>query len=404
MNMKKMSQRIIALFATLVMISGVCAASVSAATTTTKQKYNNYVILSDSTESGWGLPQYQNYWKYVEKRKVICFRNIQKSAPWWVARATGANLKQYAMPGARTTELLYLLTGKGSYGGEVDYILKEIMPELSEGSISTERLDRMRPIVIQSIKKADLITISIGLNDCWVPIMASIYSAANDSGFTQNMTIPQYVDTHGGIKAIYYDFGRCLNTIVSNSDKREKFTSQFMSGMAKWLSEYQVNMKLICDAIYELNPNATLLIDGSYNPVNGWSITSAQDKLIQWCLNPYYEHLNIYKRAIAVSYKGNAKFVSQMGVELFSTQLIDEQGFHIPLFETMSVDNTGYNPHPTEKGCAQQAINELNALGVAIPVDLKRANGEPETSSVRSYYLNWARRVTSLLNQGKIKY
>ena len=404
MNMKKMSQRIIALFATLVMISGVCAASVSAATTTTKQKYNNYVILSDSTESGWGLPQYQNYWKYVEKRKVICFRNIQKSAPWWVARATGANLKQYAMPGARTTELLYLLTGKGSYGGEVDYILKKIMPELSEGSISTERLDRMRPTVIQSIKKADLITISIGLNDCWVPIMASIYSAANDSGFTQNMTIPQYVDTHGGIKAIYYDFGRCLNTIVSNSDKREKFTSQFMSGMAKWLSEYQVNMKLICDAIYELNPNATLLIDGSYNPVNGWSITSAQDKLIQWCLNPYYEYLNMYKRAIAVSYKGNAKFVSQMGVELFSTQLIDEHGFHIPLFETMSVDNTGYNPHPTEKGCAQQAINELNALGVAIPVDLKRANGESETSSVRSYYLNWARRVTSLLNQGKIKY
>ena len=278
------------------------------------------------------------------------------------------------------------------------------MPELSEGSISTERLDRMRPTVIQSIKKADLITISIGLNDCWVPIMASIYSAANDSGFTQNMTIPQYVDTHGGTKAIYYDFGRCLNTIVSNSDKRKKFTSQFMSGMAKWLSEYQVNMKLICDAIYELNPNATLLIDGSYNPVNGWSITSAQDKLIQWCLNPYYEYLNMYKRAIAVSYKGNAKFVSQMGVELFSTQLIDEHGFHIPLFETMSVDNTGYNPHPTEKGCAQQAINELNALGVAIPVDLKRANGESETSSVRSYYLNWARRVTSLLNQGKIKY
>ena len=401
MILKKIGKKMIALFTALIIISGPCAANVFAATRTTKQKYNNYVILSDSTESGWGLSQYQYYWKNVEHRKVICFRNIQKSAPWWVARATGANLTQYAIPGARTTELLYLLTGKGSYGGKVDDILKETMPELSEGAISVERLDSMRGTVIESIKNADLITISIGLNDCWVPIMAAVYSVANDSALTQNMTIPEYVDKNGGARAIFYDFGRCLHAIATNPTKRATFTSQFTKGMVKWLSEYQVNMQLICNAIYRLNPNATLLIDGAYNPVNGWSVTRTEDKLIQWCVTPYYEYHNSYKRAMVAAYPGNAKFVDPMGVEIFSGQLIDEEGVHIPLFENMSVDNTGYNPHPTEKGCAQQAINELNALGVTIPEELKIANGDSSASSVISYYQSLKNQITSFLTKVK---
>ena len=76
---------------------------------TTEVKH--YTSLGDSVESGLGLQDY--YAKFVNGESVgsplVANTVVDGSAPDLVADALGAEAHQYHMPGARTSELLYML-------------------------------------------------------------------------------------------------------------------------------------------------------------------------------------------------------------------------------------------------------------------------------------------------------
>lgn len=314
--------------------------------------YENYVAIGDSVGSGFGLPDYNR-----EGKLVIDCRRVIDSYPDLVGDAVGAKtVGQYHLSGARTADLRYLI----DENYRADWVLLGQAAYLSEGVISKEHLDELRPQVQEAIRNADLITLDCGLNDCWLPVMAAIYDIADEGRFYgRSMTIPERVKAEGSLLAVMDNAASFLNAWLRNPFRWPAYLFKLMVSLQKWVFDYQINIRAMILKIYQMNPDATLVVCGMYNPVENWGVFPLlNDQLIERVLQPYYEILNVAKRNAVALYPGEAVYVDMKGVELVS------DSFTIPLFETTTLNDRGYNPHPTAAGCRDQARRILNTLSI----------------------------------------
>ena len=321
--------------------------------------YSNYVSIGDSCGSGLGLPQYVALSKERKQRWIAC-EKIEGSYPTLVAKAVGAtNFGQYHFPGARTADIRYLLD-EHYYA---DWVLLGQAMYLSNGVVSKANLDSYREEVTAAIRNADLITIDVGINDVWLPVIAAIYDIAEKGRVLERqLTIPELVAEYGSIATVV-DNAASFVRAWTNPLTWPGNILKLSSALIKWVIDYQVNTTAIMNRIRQLNPKATVVVCGLYNPVYHWDlIPFSGDHFFEHILQPYYSALNLKKRADALFYWGDARYVPMDDIELFS------DGFAIPLFEFTIEDGgvIGYNPHPTLEGAKQQAKNILNALGVPL--------------------------------------
>jgi lysophospholipase L1-like esterase len=321
--------------------------------------YSNYVSIGDSCGSGLGLPQYVALSKEKKVRWLPC-EKIEGSYPTLVAKAVGATeFGQYHFPGARTADIRYLLD-EHYYA---DWVLLGQAMYLSNGVVSKANLDSYREEVTAAIRNADLISIDVGINDVWLPVIAAIYDIAEKGRVLERqLTIPELVAEYGSIATVV-DNAASFVRAWTNPLTWPGNILKLSSALIKWVIDYQVNTTAIMNRIRQLNPNATVVVCGLYNPVYHWDlIPFSGDHFIEHVLQPYYSALNLKKRVDALFYWGDARYVPMDDIELFS------DGFAIPLFEFTIEDGgtIGYNPHPTLEGAKQQAKNILNALGVPL--------------------------------------
>lgn len=314
----------------------------------------HYVALGDSCGAGVGLPAYM---QRVEEtgRKWIAAERIEGSYPYLVAEALEAGVfDQYHFPGARTADIRYLLDGSYS----ADWVLTGQAAVLSEGTVSKQTMDACRTEVITAIADADVITLDVGINDCWLPVIAAIYDIAGEGRSDgSSYTVPELVQKYGSLLTVTDNAASYLRAWMKNPLHWPSYLIKLSSALIKWAVDYQINISAIMDRIYSINPDAELLVCGMYNPVQNWGILPfSGDKIIQKLLQPYYNMLNLRKQLAVKTYKGSAQYIDMTGIELVS------DSFTIPLFEFNSLDDSGYNPHPTAAGAQDQASRILAAL------------------------------------------
>lgn len=319
--------------------------------------YKHYVSIGDSCGSGVGLPAYLELAK-KKGTQWIAAQQIAGSYPMRVAEAVGAEtLGQYHFPGARTADIRYLLDGKFT----ADWILTGQAAILSNGVVSKQTMDSYRDEVTAAIQKADLISIDVGINDVWLPLIAALYDISGEGQLLgRNLTVPELVMRYGSVGALIANVTHFVNAWILHPTEWPSYVLKLISALAKWAIDYQINFGAIINRIHELNPKATVVVCGLYNPVNNWDfLPFINDNLIERVLQPYYSLLNLRKLVATTFYWGDARYVRMDDIELIS------DSFTIPLFEfTTHEDARGYNPHPTLEGAAQQARNILRTLRV----------------------------------------
>ena len=160
-----------------------------------------YTSIGDSVQSGCGLEEYATYGQIV-----VANENIRGSAPVLVGRAIGADkVNQLHMPGARSTEIRYILDDE--YDG--DWITDGQSYYLSDGVLGKEHLDSWKEEYQNAVRESDVVVLDFGFNDFWVPWYGAMYDVAGDGRLPwDDMTPWERVERMGS-------FGALADTLVS---------------------------------------------------------------------------------------------------------------------------------------------------------------------------------------------
>lgn len=309
-----------------------------------------YTSIGDSVQSGCGLEEYFTYGRFV-----VANKNIAGSAPMLIGDATGATVHQLHVPGARAGEIRYILDD--DYDG--DWITDGQSYYLSDGELGRENLDSWKDEYRRAVQEADVVALDVSFNDYWVPWYGAMYDVAQDGRLPWDDWTPW-----GRIRCIG-PMGALADTLASVGRayalqplKAWKYDLKFADSVGKFFVDYPVNLKATADSIYRLNPDATLLLFVGYNPMQDWDLVPAwDDNLVGDLLGVIFAAHDIAKVWVAVTYPGDAVLVDARGIDVITDQTM------LFVFERMSIDDSGFNPHPTVQGSRQLAGKALDALG-----------------------------------------
>ena len=342
-------KKLLAALMSLTLVLSCCSIAVSAAE---RSKYPVYTALGDSASSGFGLPDYAQY-----QSLVVYGKRIKGSYADLLAESLGCSkVYPYGVSGIRSSELRYLLDN--TYHG--DYILDRDMPTMSNGMITRDILKPKRSEYQKAVREADLITLDIGFDDIWVPTIACIYDIAADGRFDNadaGKTISEKVAEYGSAEVVLDNAFSYLRAWLSNPIKWAYYWDSWALTVTKWVADFSINYNSIVRAIYRLNPDVTVIALGCYNPCSGWDILP-DDRAIEHLVQPYYDYVNAQKTAAEAEYR------TYHYVELRNVDLINKKTT-LPLYENLTLDGSGFNPRPTEKGHQQicdAILSELNAI------------------------------------------
>ena len=342
-------KKLLAALMSLTLVLSCCSIAASAAE---RSKYPVYTALGDSASSGFGLPDYAQY-----QSLVVYGKRIKGSYADLLAESLGCSkVYPYGVSGIRSSELRYLLDN--TYHG--DYIMDRDMPTMSNGMITRDILKPKRSEYQEAVREADLITLDIGFDDIWVPTIACIYDIAADGRFDNadaGKTISEKVAEYGSAEVVLDNAFSYLRAWLSNPVKWAYYWDSWALTVTKWVADFSINYNSIVRAIYRLNPDVTVIALGCYNPCSGWDILP-DDRAIEHLVQPYYDYVNAQKTAAEAEYR------TYHYVELRNVDLINKKTT-LPLYENLTLDGSGFNPHPTEKGHQQicdAILSELNAI------------------------------------------
>lgn len=302
-----MSKKIVSLVLALVMMASLLSVTASAATTKTVKTYKTYVDLGDSISTGFSLATYtrDNHWN-----------EVPGSFPSYVAKYVKAKKSYWlSQDGFRTSEIRELLDN--NYNGDLmtDYEL----PRNTENFWNNETLQKYRSKYQKAVKKANLITLNVGFNDGWFPILYMSHKLFPEQPLEALINYPTMFLTV--LQAAYQEIG-----------------------------EFYINYADIISRIYELNPNVTVVTLSTYNPIAGWAIPRDSQLAFGQLLNPLYDAMNTFKKSFADQYT-NYLYADVSDVEVRTAKLPD-------------LNAGGFDPHPTEAGHRFMAEKVIEVLPV----------------------------------------
>ncbi len=240
----KIFKRTLAVILTLLMISGslVCFAAEN------EKQYHNYekyVLLGDSEASG-----YRDY-----EYRMTEFTFAPDSYSDYLSQDLGAELVPLACPGFRTVELRYVLDD--NYVPEDKYLFSAV-PNTSKAEI-----EAMIPTIRQEIADADLITIGIGGNDWggylgWVLTEIRMENRLPEEFLVALEEYLATATTDDDIIGGMVDLANYMNALPD----LVKVMPEAIEYAFATLNE---NWDYIVNAIYDLNPDVTLVVVGLFN-------------------------------------------------------------------------------------------------------------------------------------------
>lgn len=397
--MKHLKKILAAAMALSMMLSVLCTAA-SAATSRNVRQYRNYLALGDSIGSGFGQSAYNKYGKMV-----VWGKRIPGTYADWVSKWTGSNLTMRCMPGYTSSCLRYELDDSYTmHSWEVHEL-----PNFTGGAYDQAFLDKMKSDFRSNIRKANLITLDIGINDTWYSTIALIYYIAEHA----NNANLKYGDTRGTLDeelAKYGSWGTVvrnatayLDGFATNPAKWAEFWGLWAENLISYTTAFQENYDAIVRNIYRLNPNVTVVAVGGYNPYKDWKLTPVDGLKMDFNVTDtgkaqtitfangarftvpgkvtlrtgiaavpelMYDMYNAVRQSYEDTYPGRYYYADVPDTEMIG-------GVAVSLYEFSSLDDSGFNPHPTAAGhkyMAEQIVGVLPKDPNAFP-DLTQLNG-----------------------------
>ena len=383
-TVKKMSAVALALLMTLSVLS----ASAFAATPQNVKQYKYYLALGDSIGSGFGQPDYNKYGKVV-----VIDKRIKNSYPDLVAKWTGAKLDPKCYPGYTAGVLRYELDN--TYKLPTAQIGQ--LFNMTNGAYDQKFLDQHRPIFQNAVKKADLITLDIGLNDTWYGTIATIYQIAeygNDKipGDPRGL-LEDELAKYGSWGTVFRNAEAYLAGFALTPSKWAEFWGLWLYNMATYFTAYESNYATIVRNIFKLNPNTTVVALSSYNSFRYFTLTGGENganfyriktrdggplvvnlpglgefalpdeikvapslvpTIVQSSYDMFYEPV---RKRFVNEYPGHYFYA-----DVFDTEMIMDGPNSVPMYEFQTMDASGFNPHPTKAGheyMAKQIVKQL---------------------------------------------
>ncbi|MBQ1545221.1 MAG: hypothetical protein IIZ60_05620 [Clostridia bacterium] len=300
-------KRVLAVLLTFVLMSSLFSVAASAATASTVKKYSYYLSLGDSIPTGFSLASYNRKNHY---------NRVAGAYPAIVSDAVLADYTYYyAQDGFRTSEIRQLLND--DYNGDLmtDYEL----PRNTDDYWNRQTLNDASTKYQNAVKNADLITLNIGFNDFWFPILYMSHKLFPEQPLEALINYPTMFLTV--LQAAYQEIG-----------------------------EFYINYADIISRIYKLNPNVTVVTLSTYNPIAGWAIPRDSQLAFGQLLNPLYDAMNTFKKSFADQYT-NYLYADVSDVEVRTAKLPDPNA-------------GGFDPHPTEAGHRFMAEKVIEVLPV----------------------------------------
>lgn len=258
----------------------------------TGPSYNNYLLMGDSVAEGFGLPGFDR-----SKR----FTRVEGSYGAYVADAVKAKTYlPYAQDGFRSAEFRMLVDD--SYNG--DELTDTQIPEATDGYADSAKLKAERPQYQQAVRDANLITIDVGFNDLWLPL---VYAS---------------------------------NKLTAAID--------YPKALLTWEQTFEENYGALVQKIFELNPNVTVVLVGSYNPCKHWSFPAYTPVYVGKLLDVFFNQMNDYKKSVAEKYGSKCHYADVSDVETVT--------------EYNDAIMVGFDPHPTADGHRYMANQILATL------------------------------------------
>lgn len=391
--MKKNIRRFLAAFLAVVLVYGCCSAAASAATADTVRQFGKeggYLAIGDSISRGCGaegfyigrngetLPDGEGQYGEYD------MRNVQGCVPYQIAQAVGctapmdmtdqsATYWPFTYPGMTTAVTLDLLGVEDNFKDEkLRYAYYKDMLEyfgyegsfegVREGDVYDPQTDGKCGNIIELIQKADLITVQLGMCDIF-------YRAYR-------------IVSNGGMLADGLQFD------LSSADAIKNLLQTAITEMKFGYDYWKTHYPMLLERILELNPDATIVMVGSFNVVNQLTITDDTSVPIGSLFSAITDSMNRMYR----------KWEKEYGVlyaDISSTETLAAEKDWSLLGDFMSHSFTG--THPSQKGydyITRQVLallppEETNKditvdLGRFEKVDYVLVNGIP----VRNYTMN----------------
>lgn len=386
--MKKVLTKVVASFLAVLMLTAVVASNAMAANFNNVKQYPHYVLLGDSVASGFGLPDYNRRGKFA-----VYAKDIEGSYGSLVADAVGAkaNGTYYprAYPGFTSSTFRYALTDNYS----MREWEKNQLPNFSFGEYTPDVLANERNRIRSAVKKADLITVDLGVNDTWYGTIALVYEIAEHGtviGLEPRETLQKELEKYGSWGTVLRNAAYYLAGFVESPTLWANFWGAWIENLLTYFVQYQDNYNAIIQGIYDLNPDVTVVCLSSANSFRNLNLTPGQKSgayKISWLGAPVQvdiplvgtvtlpDSVHISENPIAnvtgVMYdffyepvrkaweykKPGQYYYADVGEY---DMIMDH--FVPPLFEFMSLDNSGFNPHATLSGNRYMAEKILEVL------------------------------------------
>ena len=390
----KTTKKIVAALLAVVLVVSLMSVGAFAATKDNVKQYGVYTALGDSMGSGFGQPQYTELGNGSMVDTNVLGQRIEGSYPDLIADWTGAKLNQMCYPGYTAAILRYELCD--DYAEQANSWEINQIENFSFGVYTKEFLEENKQTFRDAIAESDLITLDIGLNDTWYIMMSLVYEIADQEWLLNNNgaergTLAAELEKYGTWGTVARNVEYLLLSIAENPQLWAQFASELVSGLTQYWTVYQEHYRAIVEAIYDLNPDVTVVALQSCNSFKYLNLTpgtasntykfSISDSVTTVSLPilgeftlPDSIHLafdasmtNVTGLMYDVVYESVRK--SFVGVKpnyyyadgMEDVELIGNH-FAIPMYENSTIDNSGFNPHPTTKGHEQIAENIVAVL------------------------------------------
>ena len=384
--MRKTTKKLVAALMLVVMLASAASLSAFAATRDNVKHYNTYVCLGDSVASGFGLPDYNRRGKLLIYRK-----NIQGSYGNLLSNDVGASTYYpCGYPGFTSAIFRYCLTD--------NYTPREWeinqLENFSYGGYTPEVLAKERQHIRNAVAKADLITVDLGVNDTWYSTIALVYEIAKYGtvvGVDPRKTLAEELAIYGSWGTVVRNAMYYLAGFAENPAMWATFWGWWIDNLGTYFLQYQQNFNAIMEGIFQLNPDVTVVNLASGNSFRCLSlipgVRSGSLKL-QWMDQPVqidlpfvgtftlpnFVHVseNPIANVTGVMYDFFYEPIRQAWTvkkpnqvyyaDVTDYEMIMKNQITIPMYEFMSLDDSGFNPHATLAGNRYMADKILEVL------------------------------------------
>lgn len=327
--MKNQIKKFLCVLLVVTMLAGLGVSAFAANADNVKQ-YKNYLCLGDSISAGCGVPfegvdlsTYDASLKYwAQMYHGYGFVAVPRAYHSLVADAVGANLIQGGISGNRTVEMRYLLDGVYNDSDDKGYWGMVFFG--SDGTVADTcaKLDANDALLKseygvnfkEAAKTADLITINLGSNDV-LSYSAMLTMASLDAEYESNCLITNLLEKIVETGDVYGIFAKFLE-LANTAGKLNEVLTAFAKSLTASSIAFKTNYKAIVKDIYKVNPNATVVAVGIYNPFNQFILSDSINLKVGKIMDPVVADLNLFLKTVARGYAG-CKFADCSKTEIY---------------------------------------------------------------------------------------